>query len=62
MWTGLGATGTAILGMMLFSDPRDLFRIACLTLIIIGAVGLKFQPPPSEQSPGPVATVSKTVE
>ena len=47
VWTGLGATGTAILGMMFFKDPRDAFRLVCLSLIIIGAVGLKFQPPKS---------------
>lgn len=50
VWTGLGATGTAILGMALFGDPRDALRIACLSLIILGVVGLKFQPAPSEQN------------
>jgi quaternary ammonium compound-resistance protein SugE len=62
VWTGLGATGTAILGMMLFSDPRDFFRIACLTLIIIGAVGLKFRPPPSERLPVPTVLASKAAK
>src|SRR4051812_24253539 len=49
VWTGLGAAGTAVLGMILFNDPRDAFRITCLSLIIVGAVGLKFRPPPSQQ-------------
>jgi quaternary ammonium compound-resistance protein SugE len=41
VWTGIGAAGTAILGMMLFSEPADIRRIACLGLIIAGAAGLK---------------------
>jgi quaternary ammonium compound-resistance protein SugE len=41
VWTGIGAAGTAILGMTLFSEPADLRRILCLSLIIAGAAGLK---------------------
>jgi quaternary ammonium compound-resistance protein SugE len=41
VWTGIGATGTAILGMIVFHEPRDLMRLCCLSLIIVGAVGLK---------------------
>ena len=36
------AVGTALLGMMLFGEPRDLARILCILLIIGGIVGLKF--------------------
>ena len=50
VWTGIGATGTAVLGMILFKDPADVYRIVCLVLIIAGAMGLKFQPAPSEVS------------
>ena len=54
VWTGLGATGTVLLGMTLFDEPRDAVRLACLTLIILGVVGLKLrQPPPVRR---PVAT------
>jgi quaternary ammonium compound-resistance protein SugE len=42
IWTGIGAVGTAILGMMLFGEPRDLARILCILLIIAGILGLKF--------------------
>ena len=49
VWTGLGAGGTAILGMILFNEPRDLMRIGLLSLIIIGAVGLKFVSPPEQK-------------
>ena len=48
VWTGLGAAGTAVLGIILFNEPRDLIRLACLGLIIIGVVGLKFLSPPQE--------------
>ncbi len=41
VWTGIGATGAAILGIVLFGEPRDLPRIACLALIVSGVVGLK---------------------
>jgi quaternary ammonium compound-resistance protein SugE len=48
VWTGLGAAGTAVLGMILYHEPRDWQRIACLILIIGGAVGLKAVSPPPQ--------------
>jgi len=41
VWTGIGAAGTAILGMILFDEPKTLARIGCILLIIVGIVGLK---------------------
>jgi len=41
IWTGIGAVGTAILGMIIFDEPRDLSRILCILLIVVGIVGLK---------------------
>jgi quaternary ammonium compound-resistance protein SugE len=41
IWTGIGAVGTAILGMVLFGEPRDLLRILCVLLIVAGIGGLK---------------------
>ena len=41
IWTGIGAAGTAILGMVFLNEPRDLIRIICLLLIVAGVVGLK---------------------
>ena len=41
VWTGIGAAGTAILGIMLFSESAALSRIACIGLILAGIVGLK---------------------
>ena len=41
VWTGIGALGTAMLGMLLFHEPVNAMRIACLGLIIAGILGLK---------------------
>jgi quaternary ammonium compound-resistance protein SugE len=41
VWTGIGAAGTAILGMIFLGEPRELTRIFCLLLIVSGVVGLK---------------------
>lgn len=41
VWTGIGAVGVAIMGMVLFGESRDFMRIICLLLIISGIVGLK---------------------
>ena len=41
VWTGIGAIGVAILGMVLFGESREILRITCLFLIIAGIIGLK---------------------
>lgn len=41
VWTGIGAVGTAVLGMILFNESRELVRIVFIFLIVIGIVGLK---------------------
>lgn len=41
VWTGIGAVGTAILGIVLFSEPATALRIASIALIVAGIVGLK---------------------
>ena len=41
IWTGIGALGTAILGIVLFGEPATLLRLGCLGLIVGGIVGLK---------------------
>lgn len=41
VWTGIGAVGTAILGIVLFGDPASAARIGCIGLIVAGIVGLK---------------------
>jgi len=41
VWTGIGVVGTAILGMLLFHEPRDAVRLACIGLILAGIIGLR---------------------
>ena len=38
---GMGAVGVAILGVVLFKESVDLYRIASISLVIIGIIGLK---------------------
>ena len=47
VWVGIGAVGTAIMGMWLFGESREIARIVCLLLIVAGVVGLKFVTPSS---------------
>ena len=45
VWTGIGAVGSILVGMYLYSEPTDPVRIVCLTLIVAGVVGLKLNSP-----------------
>lgn len=42
VWTGIGALGTAILGMLLYGEPVTAWRIVCIALIAAGILGLKW--------------------
>lgn len=54
VWTGIGAAGTAILGMIYFNEPRDLPRVACIGIILLGVAGLKvLSPRPSDELRSP---------
>jgi quaternary ammonium compound-resistance protein SugE len=44
VWTGIGIVGAAILGMIVFNEPRDALRIFFIMLIIGGIAGLKLVP------------------
>jgi quaternary ammonium compound-resistance protein SugE len=41
VWTGIGAAGTAILGIVVLGEPRDAVRLVSIALIISGVVGLR---------------------
>src|SRR6476661_10967209 len=41
VWTGIGAVGTVLLGIVLFGEPATLSRLVCVALIVAGILGLK---------------------
>ena len=41
IWTGIGAVGTALVGIFVFGEPRTAARLVCIVLIVAGIVGLK---------------------
>ncbi|PST27102.1 QacE family quaternary ammonium compound efflux SMR transporter [Mesorhizobium plurifarium] len=41
-WTGIGAVGITVLGMVLFGDPVSWLRLACIAMIIVAVAGLRF--------------------
>lgn len=45
VWTGIGAVGTAIIGIVVFDEPRTVMRLVCITLILMGIIGLKASSP-----------------
>lgn len=45
VWTGIGAVGTVLLGIVLFQEPATALRLACVGLILAGIVGLKLVTP-----------------
>lgn len=45
VWTGIGAVGTAILGIYLFDESREVLRFVCIGLIVAGIIGLKLVTP-----------------
>jgi quaternary ammonium compound-resistance protein SugE len=45
VWTGIGAIGAAVAGLMLFGESANPMRLLCIGLIVAGVVGLKFSTP-----------------
>ena len=45
VWTGIGAAGTAVMGMILFDESRDVVRILCILTIVAAIAGLKLSSP-----------------
>ncbi len=45
VWVGVGALGTALLGMVLFGESASVARLSCLALILAGIIGLKLTTP-----------------
>lgn len=44
VWVGIGAVGTALVGMLALGEPVSWVRVSCLLLVITGIVGLKYAP------------------
>jgi quaternary ammonium compound-resistance protein SugE len=44
VWTGIGAVGTVIVGIWRFGESASFWRLACIGLIVVGLVGLRFAP------------------
>jgi quaternary ammonium compound-resistance protein SugE len=44
VWTGIGAAGTAVIGMIFPGESREALRVLCIVLIVAGVFGLKFAP------------------
>ena len=51
IWTGIGAIGTVLLGILFFHDSANIFRLLFLSLILIGIVGLKLSINPGKKTP-----------
>lgn len=58
VWVGIGAVGTALLGIILYGEPVSAVRLACLVLIVAGIIGLSLTSTPAEAPPDPGAEVS----
>ena len=41
VWTGIGAVGTVLFGIVFMGEPKDLARLGCIVMIVVGIVGLK---------------------
>ncbi len=46
VWTGIGAVGTAIMGILLFGESREVVRLLCIFVIVAGIAGLKLTSSP----------------
>lgn len=47
VWTGIGAVGAVIIGMLVFHEPRNLARLIFVGCILVGIIGLKVTSPPA---------------
>jgi len=45
LWTGMGAAGSIVVGIVLFQESADPLRLSCLALIVAGMIGLKLVTP-----------------
>ena len=48
VWTGIGAVGAALFGMVLYQEPANPMRLTCMVLVVVGILGLKGTTPAEE--------------
>lgn len=53
VWTGIGAIGTVIFGILVLGEPRHAARLLCVALIAAGIIGLKVTAAPEQRAPAP---------
>lgn len=58
VWTGIGAVGTVIFGIVVLDEPHHASRLLCIGLIAAGIVGLKITSAPEEGAPAPPAAAA----
>jgi quaternary ammonium compound-resistance protein SugE len=56
VWTGIGAVGTAAVGILLLAEPRDALRLASIAFIVVGIAGLRLSAAKGSQPPPTCAT------
>ena len=62
-WTGIGAVGSTILGILLFGESREASRLVSLTLIVAGIVGLRLSTPDTRRDqPDPQQPATSAAE
>jgi quaternary ammonium compound-resistance protein SugE len=62
IWVGIGAIGTAALGIWLFGEPRTAGRLFFLALLIVALVGLKLTSPAEAEPPSPSSRMANEGE
>ena len=62
VWTGIGAAGTAILGIIIFKEPATVARIACIGLIVAGVIGLKLAAGPEKPKDDAAAALAPSAD
>ena len=56
VWTGIGAAGTAVLGILVLKEPASVARVMCILLIVSGVIGLKLATGPEKPKEAAAAT------
>jgi len=62
IWTGIGAAGTAALGILWFGESASVARLVCIALIVIGVVGLKLNTPSEQPGVKPPSSKQLTTD